>query len=421
MATSDPIVPTILAQHVEETSFLWVQRGVAVRAPNVFLHELARHDDRIIAHMDGVRIAGQAGLQVFDARLAAGDAGAMFAAVVLALEERNKDRITALLSAGETAGPLQKGLISGFGWTSARFLQGTAMQLLAGVSAFARLVGIASCAMHGADPRQSLNAAIEDSEPALRCRALRAAGELGRTDLLRPAVEHGHDSDPACAFAAAWSAVLLGNRGASLETLIALGMDLGGHKGESALGFALQAMNMGAAHAMLRSLAETPGRARWLVQGSGIAGDPAYVPWLLKQMRDVQRARAAGQSFSLISGADITALNLGAQPPENFESGPNDDPDDPNVEMDPDDGLTWPDVVKIEKWWRENSSRFAPGTRYFMGAPVTREVCIDVLKNGYQRQRIIAAHYLCLLEPGTPLFNTSAPAWRQQRLLAKMT
>jgi hypothetical protein len=43
-----------------------------------------------------------------------------------------------------------------------------------------------------------------------------------------------------------------------------------------------------------------------------------------------------------------------------------------------------------------------------------------VLKTGHQRQRILAAHYLCLLNPGTPLFNTSAPAWRQQRLLAQM-
>jgi len=64
--------------------------------------------------------------------------------------------------------------------------------------------------------------------------------------------------------------------------------------------------------------------------------------------------------------------------------------------------------------------RFQPGVRYFMGEPPTREHCIDVLKNGYQRQRIAAAEYLCLLNPGTPLFNTAAPAWRQQRLLAKM-
>jgi uncharacterized protein (TIGR02270 family) len=88
--------------------------------------------------------------------------------------------------------------------------------------------------------------------------------------------------------------------------------------------------------------------------------------------------------------------------------------------MDPDEGLPWPDVAKVERWWAANSGRFALGTRYFMGAPVTREHCIGVLKNGYQRQRILAAHYLCLLDPGTPLFNTSAPAWRQQRLLAKL-
>jgi len=55
-----------------------------------------------------------------------------------------------------------------------------------------------------------------------------------------------------------------------------------------------------------------------------------------------------------------------------------------------------------------------------MGQPVTREHGIDVLTNGYQRQRILAAHYLCLLDPGTPPFNTSARAWRQQRLLARM-
>ena len=40
-----------------------------------------------------------------------------------------------------------------------------------------------------------------------------------------------------------------------------------------------------------------------------------------------------------------------------------------------------------------------------------------MLREGFQRQRSAAALYLCLLQPGTPLFNTAAPAWRQQRLL----
>jgi uncharacterized protein (TIGR02270 family) len=123
----------------------------------------------------------------------------------------------------------------------------------------------------------------------------------------------------------------------------------------------------------------------------------------------------------MVTGLDFDVNGLEGDRPVDVELGPNDNPDDPNVEMDPDDGLPWPDVDKVKKWWADNASRFQKGTRYFMGAPVARERCLDVLKNGYQRQRILAAHYLCLLEPGTPLFNTSAPAWRQQRLLAKMS
>jgi uncharacterized protein (TIGR02270 family) len=180
-------------------------------------------------------------------------------------------------------------------------------------------------------------------------------------------------------------------------------------------------MTTSAAHETLRHLAEDPLQRRWLIQGSGIAGDSVYVSWLIKQMTDEKTARLAGEAYSLITGVDLGQSGLEGKQPEGFESGPNDDPDDPNVDMDPDEGLPWPDVAKIEKWWDANGSRFQKGTRYFMGAPVTREHCIEVLKSGYQRQRILAAHYLCLLEPGTPLFNTSAPAWRQQRLLAKMT
>jgi len=53
-----------------------------------------------------------------------------------------------------------------------------------------------------------------------------------------------------------------------------------------------------------------------------------------------------------------------------------------------------------------------------MGEPLNAENCQRVLRTGYQRQRIAAALYLSLLNPGTPLFEWRAPARRQQRLLA---
>ena len=103
-----------------------------------------------------------------------------------------------------------------------------------------------------------------------------------------------------------------------------------------------------------------------------------------------------------------------------MDFGPTEDPADDNVAMDPDDDLPWPDPDKIQAWWDANKPRFQEGVRYFMGEPVSVPHCQNILRDCYQRQRIAAALYLCLLHPGTPLFNTSAPAWRQLRWLAKM-
>lgn len=157
-----------------------------------------------------------------------------------------------------------------------------------------------------------------------------------------------------------------------------------------------------------------------MIRAVGFAGDTARIPWLIGLMPDEKLARLVGESFSFITGADLAWLDLERKPPENFESGPNDNPEDEDVSMDEDDGLPWPDQAKVHVWWTVNAHRFQPGVRYFMGAPPSWEHCLQVLKDGYQRQRIAAAHYLCLLRPGTPLFNCAAPAWRQKRLPERM-
>jgi uncharacterized protein (TIGR02270 family) len=179
-------------------------------------------------------------------------------------------------------------------------------------------------------------------------------------------------------------------------------------------------MSIDECHDWLRNVAQDPDNMRWLIQGSGIAGDPSYAPWLIKQMSDDKTARIAGEAFSLITGLDLAYLDLDRKPPEGGGAGPNDDPNDPNVEMDADDGLPYPDPERIARWWGANGGRFTPGTRYFLGAPLSREHCSRGLKEGFQRQRILAAHHLCLLEPGTVLFEWRAPAPRQQRILAVM-
>jgi uncharacterized protein (TIGR02270 family) len=394
-------------------------RSVLVGAPHVKLHQLRSLDDRLVAHLDGLAVAGEFGWQACLMAVENPAVGEVFAATVRAIEDRNSTGLDKLLVLAEAVPELQVGLLSAFGWVSASLLQGTIKSLLDSPNPFRRWVGIAACAMHSVDPGSVLDQAITDADAQLRARGLRVAGECGRRELLGACVSALADNDAACRFWAARSAALLGERDKAIGVLKDLALQPGPGR-PRALRLVLKLVDVAQATELLKALAQDPSNIRLLIQGAGTAGDPHYVPWLIKQMEYLKLSRLAGESFSLITGLDLAYLDLDRKPPENFESGPNDDPDDDNVAMDDDDGLPWPDPVKIQAWWDLNKPRFTEGVRYFMGEPVTQQHCKKVLREDFQRQRIAAAEYLCLLQPGTPLFPTSAPAWRQQRWLDKM-
>ena len=412
------VVTPVLDQHVADVEILWSTRCRLAESGHVDLARLKRFDDRIAAHTDGCVIAGAEGLRRVSEALAEPDESQAFSVSVTALEAADRQAVDRCMAVAETIAPAAVGLISALGWVERDRLSGIGKQLLESTSPFRRRLGLAACRLHGVDPGPALLAGLKDEDPQVRAEALRSAGTLGRHQLVS-AIAAAQDDDPMCQFWAAWSAVVLGDRHRALDALARLGFADSPHRAR-AFRHALQAMAPADAHKALQQFGGKPDQVRWLIQGSGINGDPTYVPWLIKHMSDDKTARLAGEAFSLITGTDLALLDLERKPPENVEAGPNDNPDDENVEMDPDEGLPWPDAQRITAWWEKNGSRFQPGARYFMGAPVTREHCIQVLKDGYQRQRILAAHYLCLLQPGTPLFNTSAPAWRQQKLLAQM-
>ena len=415
-----PTIAVVVSQHAEESAALRHVRSVLVRAPHVRLHQLRRLDDRIAAHLDGLAVAGADGWKLAVAALESPGAGEVFAATVLALQGGNLAALDRLLALAEAHRPGASGLVSAFGWAPAQSLKSTVAALLASSSAFRRQAGLAACAMHRVDPGAALDAALTDADPSLRARALRVAGEAGRPDRLRACLAALEvDEDAACAFHAARSALLLGDRDAALKALRASALSPGPHRA-AALRLFLMTASPPQSHAVLRALAQEPAHVRLLIQGIGAAGDPHYVPWLIRQMEDPQLARLAGESFSLITGLDLAYLDLEVKPPEGVDFGPSDDPEDDDVAMDQDDSLPWPDPVKLAAWWQANGPRLAAGERRFMGEPPTPGHGLQVLKDGFQRQRIDAALQLCLLRPGTPLFSTAAPSWRQKRWLDEL-
>ena len=122
----------------------------------------------------------------------------------------------------------------------------------------------------------------------------------------------------------------------------------------------------------------------------------------------------------MITGVDLAYDDLDGDRPEGFEAGPTENPADENVAMDSDEDLPWPEPDLIQAWWEKNKNNFRTGTRYLVGKPITVEHCQQILNTGFQRQRRAAALELALLQKDEPLFNTSAPGIRQQKLLRQI-
>jgi uncharacterized protein (TIGR02270 family) len=409
----------VLDQHVEEATFLWTLRFDAVKAAANSLEKLRHLDSRLAANIDGIIVSEQGGAALVAIALKDSVPKNIFAAAVCSIESHDLVNLDKLLSTTELLHENRAGVISAFGWVSAASLQGITKALLDSPNPFRRQVGLATCAMHQVNPGAVVTAALLDENTVLRARALRVVADLGLVDHLPACTDALAHEDSDCGYQAARAGALLGDRGASVSALRCIALAPGPWSSR-ALGLLLKLQSTADAHATLKALAQDPACVRLLIQGIGTAGDSHYVPWLIQQMQDLKLSRLAGESFSFITGLDLAYLDLERKPPEGVDFEPNDDPNDDNVAMDEDDGLPWPDVDKISAWWQAHGHRFAPGTRYFMGEPPSPGHCLDVLKNGFQRQRMAAAVYLCLLKPGTPLFNCAAPAWRQQRLLAKM-
>jgi uncharacterized protein (TIGR02270 family) len=271
--------------------------------------------------------------------------------------------------------------------------------------------GFTGSILHRKDPGPALQAALRGAHPALRARLLRGAGELGRRDLLPQLRECLTSEDEPCRFWACWSTVLLGDVHAA-EGLKTFLVPASPYK-ERALGLCMRVVPHPEALALQGELARNPVTLRLATQAAGILGDPALMPWIQAQFAEPKVARVAGEAFSLITGVDLAHEDLEIKAPDGFESGPNDDPEDENVDPDADDDLPWPDPRLIQVWWDRHQGRFTGGVRHLLGQTLTQDHLITVLKTGRQRQRVAAALEISLGQPGLPLFNTyNSGSWQ---------
>ena len=405
-------IPEILSRHAEEAAFLWLLRDRAVARPQYTLDTLAELDQRVEAHLDGLRLAGEVGVRLArDQFLEFPEPGEAFTAAHLAFETASTDTIQILLEAAVESPSLIRAIVSAVGWLTDDAAALALPLLHAWGNSIALRIGLAGAAIR----RTPINSRVFEAglrDPACRARAIKAIGEMSEIGHLAAARDRLTDPDLNVRFTASWTVARLAGEPQAVAELQTIAVTESRFR-QRAAALVVRLLDPAAAHRWIDMLQEIPGCERVAIQAAGAFGDPTFIPRLLDQMSVVPLARLAGEAFGMITGARLAEYRLDAPAPEEFEAAPTDDPDDALIDLDPDDGLDWPNPNTIREWWTVNRRRFPSGIRHSCGRPIDDEQLRAVLRDGYQRQRTGAATELALRHKRTPLFEARSPGWRQ--------
>src|SRR5262245_5057860 len=127
MRSTSIVIPDIVDQHAAEAAFLWRQRDRATDQPHFTLRHLAKLEERIEAHIDGLRVAGSLGLaSAVDQLKEAQEDGELFTVATLVLEQRDRTKMQRLLDFAQTVPESARGLFGAIGWVAPDALRGLA-------------------------------------------------------------------------------------------------------------------------------------------------------------------------------------------------------------------------------------------------------------------------------------------------------
>jgi uncharacterized protein (TIGR02270 family) len=395
------ICQEVVEQHAEEAAFLWTQRDRFVVAPNINLPFLRRADERCEAHIDGLRIAGQAGWEAA-MKIVDNGPGEVFAASVLAFESASPERRSAVLYAAQSDPRNTRALIAALGWMSSEQALPQAADLLESRNPEIRRMGLAAYAIHRSDPGPALAQSVIDEHERLATRAMKAAAELGKTGLLDSILSRFPLPE------AAHAAARLGDRRKEILEVLRYHAASDSYFAAEALDMVLRCMDLEEANAWRATLT-----TRLKLRAAGILGDPAAVLELIDATEKPDLARLAGASISLLAGLDIAFENFEGDPPIS---------DDDEAPSDPFANFQYPSTGKLRQWWQKREVDFQPGVRYLNGRPVTDEAGLfETLAGAYQPQRIAAARELALRHSSSPIFETRERAHLQLEKAARWT
>jgi len=396
---------------VDDASFLWVLRSIAIKQAGYESSDIQDLDERIDALLDVLILVPDESWALCKESAAIGQAGEIFTTAIIAFRSLDVAKIQFAVDTALAADNAINGLASALAWLPGRLVHSWIKKFLNSKDLNHKYLALIALSLRREDPREYLSVICnrEDciAHALLYSRALRLIGELKRFDLV-DVLRTAMNSDVASVkFWAHWSNILLGDY-SSAEKLYPY-IKTKNPLQEKAIEIAFNVLNIDQAKEWIVQLAKEPKQIRAAIKASSVLGDPQVIPWLITQMRIPELSRVAGEAFTIITGVDLEKNNVALvdlpELDEQFQG-----EEDNNVDLDEDLYLPFPDADRVAAVWQKYQNRFISGKRYFFGKPQEEEFIAHLLAMGDQRLRRKAAIKLALIRQGSFLMNTAG--WR---------
>lgn len=361
-------IPDILEEHLAELAFLYGQRSDAWRSPEYSYATLLELEERMAAHLHGVLVVGERGLDTIEAGLASDDALDVFASAFSLLQMGDpalETRVLVLFARAEGAQldglrlALRHGASAGTTSRLALLMKGAPSPAAAAAADVLAFRGLHDIELH------RLRDFLAAKAPRVRGAGWRLVAYV--MPALEPAAYETalRDDDAGVkreAFlAAAWCGqplVLAAAREAARtpagEHLHALHI----------LAVLATAQDAAVLHGIARSGLLGPDGLRLL----GSLGSPATIGTVLREMEntDPAIAAAAGAAFTKMTGVDVTSTRTAKLP--NADGG---EPDEFEAEFQ--DEVALPDATRAHREWEAMKHRLDGAPRIACGLDLGRE------------------------------------------------
>jgi len=406
----------ILEEHIEEADFLWQQRENALADRAYNLEDLAELEERLLAHIDGLVLADEAGWRLLLPKLSSDAVGEVFAAAFVAFESGNQERIDQVLKVFPTAeNEVLDGIRHALRHTTYPEIETITRSYLDAEQGAIQTAAVDILSFRRAPIEESrLMNLLLHPDPNVVTSACNAVGRLRRMSMTKcvdPLLEH---PIPRIRQEAMKAGLLLQSEKARRACLQAIQKN--GEEAGPAIVFIGQAGEAQALPLLVDKLAD-PTLARDAVTAIGLLGSVIAMEPLLRCCSDPTLARRSGEAIQTLTGVDLEKEKLIVPPPSPTETP---EQDEEAFDTDLDEALPYPDPEKVVSWWKANTSRFDKRLRHRKGLPYGPLVLIDLLKTGNLLERHDVAFELALLHPRLPYLETDTFVVYQRKEMARI-